>query len=260
MVLTHQVQAEVQADAWCLCRLTHGFIRTAHAVRSCALTAGPSAHQIDELAHGLAYWAARYGFTHGITVIVDPTDLRWGDSTLTEAIARIPRPPGGINGRIPPPLAVQRFGEILPSAELRAATGMIAKPDDVDTALSQLTAQFSGVFLARDEGIPGTIAHVVTVPAALRLVLPHLPAELHLQSYATLWQLAALLTAVFTTSNTGEGPGRVFEEELLPRDRLSHRVRDARSPRTRSASGETATFAMRPEYRDKPSFEVSRDD
>jgi hypothetical protein len=90
---------------------------------------------------------------------------------------------------------------------------MIAKPDDVDTALSQLTAQFSGVFLARDEGIPGTIAHVVTVPAALRLVLPHLPAELHLQSYATLWQLAALLTAVFTTSNTGEGPGRVFEEE-----------------------------------------------
>jgi hypothetical protein len=177
------VQAEVQADAWCLCRLTHGFIRTAHAVRSCALTAGPSAHQIDELAHGLAYWAARYGFTHGITVIVDPTDLRWGDSTLTEAIARIPRPPGGINGRIPPPLAVQRFGEILPSAELRAATGMIAKPDDVDTALSQLTAQFSGVFLARDEGIPGTIAHVVTVPAALRLVLPHpasrtAPAEL----------------------------------------------------------------------------------
>src|SRR5438105_13473721 len=37
---------------------THGIIRTAHAVRS--LDRGENQRRIDELAEGLAYWAARY--------------------------------------------------------------------------------------------------------------------------------------------------------------------------------------------------------
>src|SRR5262249_21601838 len=41
-------------------RLTHGLIRTAHAVRGAASTAEPNATQLTELARGLAYWAARY--------------------------------------------------------------------------------------------------------------------------------------------------------------------------------------------------------
>jgi Questin oxidase-like len=40
--------------------LTHGIIRTAHAVRALALAAGDTTLQRRELAHGLGYWAARY--------------------------------------------------------------------------------------------------------------------------------------------------------------------------------------------------------
>lgn len=41
--------------------LTHGVIRTAHAVRAIATDDGPAAR--DELARGLGYWAARYSAT-----------------------------------------------------------------------------------------------------------------------------------------------------------------------------------------------------
>jgi len=40
--------------------LTHGLIRTAHAVRSFPEDANPSQLQIEELARGLAYWACTY--------------------------------------------------------------------------------------------------------------------------------------------------------------------------------------------------------
>lgn len=40
--------------------LTHGFIRTAHAVRSVGAMPEPGPLQLRELAHGLGYWAARH--------------------------------------------------------------------------------------------------------------------------------------------------------------------------------------------------------
>ncbi|MGH3428862.1 MAG: questin oxidase family protein [Pseudonocardiaceae bacterium] len=43
--------------------LTHGMIRTAHAVRAIALATDDDRLQRGELAHGLGYWAARYSGT-----------------------------------------------------------------------------------------------------------------------------------------------------------------------------------------------------
>jgi hypothetical protein len=40
--------------------LTHGLIRTAYAVRSFPAEGKPSELELDELAHGLAYWAGTY--------------------------------------------------------------------------------------------------------------------------------------------------------------------------------------------------------
>ncbi len=40
--------------------LTHGVIRTAHAIRALAMASGDTALQRSELAQGLGYWAARY--------------------------------------------------------------------------------------------------------------------------------------------------------------------------------------------------------
>ncbi|MGH3771525.1 MAG: hypothetical protein ACRDRW_09040 [Pseudonocardiaceae bacterium] len=50
--------------------LTHGMIRTAHAVRAIALASDDDRLQRDKLAHGLGYWAARYSGTG------QPTDFR----------------------------------------------------------------------------------------------------------------------------------------------------------------------------------------
>ncbi|MBV8964642.1 MAG: DUF4243 domain-containing protein [Mycobacteriaceae bacterium] len=47
----------------CAASLTHGLIRTAHAVRSLGAVERPSDLQIDELARGLAFWATGYSAT-----------------------------------------------------------------------------------------------------------------------------------------------------------------------------------------------------
>src|SRR5690606_19978131 len=44
--------------------LTHGLIRTAHAVRSLASTSDPSPLQLAELARGLGFWASRFMGAH----------------------------------------------------------------------------------------------------------------------------------------------------------------------------------------------------
>ncbi|HUB94898.1 MAG TPA: questin oxidase family protein [Stellaceae bacterium] len=60
--------------------LTHGLIRTAHAVRAFPEGAAPSALERDELARGLAYWAATFVQTTGAP------DLR-GDLAAIDGLA-----------------------------------------------------------------------------------------------------------------------------------------------------------------------------
>ncbi|MFF4704949.1 hypothetical protein ACWC4D_03395 [Streptomyces sp. NPDC001288] len=111
--------------------LTHGVIRTAHAVRAVA-TAGPGhRRQLTELAQGLGYWAARYS-EGGVVVAADP-------------------------------------GE---------------DPDlDAAAALDGLVAEFSGIYATLPHRHPVPLIHSVTGPAAVRLVVEHLPQEQRLPSY-----------------------------------------------------------------------------
>jgi hypothetical protein len=88
-----------------LAGLTHGLIRTAHAVRSVASTQAPSTLQLHELANGLAFWAALYQPPAGAraTVTFTAADARLEesvDAALTELSAECAgryaaRPPGG---------------------------------------------------------------------------------------------------------------------------------------------------------------------
>jgi hypothetical protein len=110
----------------CAGSLTHGLIRTAHAVRSLGAVDTPSGLQIDELARGLAFWATGYS----------------------------PLP-----GEIGQPTHVTAAG--------------------VDQALSELTAEYAGHFTATMPPFPVPLIHTITAPAALRLVLAELPADLH---------------------------------------------------------------------------------
>lgn len=135
--------------------LTHGVIRTAHAVRGLATTAEVAPLQLSELAHGLGYWAAKY--------------------------AAPPRHWGLVGGR---------------RADRRLAPGP-AGGDDVQAALSDLTAGCAGVYAAAELRIPIPLVHAVTAPAAVRLVLPHLPADQHRPSYEMAHQVSRGLVSVF---------------------------------------------------------------
>jgi hypothetical protein len=132
---------------------THGFIRTAHAVRSLEVTSDPGALQLRELAQGLGYWAARY---------------------------------------TPVPAASGRSLVLLPAAR-----------EDVSASLSALTVTTAGLYAERAPRPSIPLVHSVTAPAALRLFLPRLPADLHRPAYDTLRQAAAAMWDIFPGVGNG---------------------------------------------------------
>jgi hypothetical protein len=128
----------------CAGSLTHGLIRTAHAVRSLRAVDTPSGLQIDELARGLAFWAT--GYTPLPAEIGPPTHVTAGD---------------------------------------------------VEQALSELTAEYAGHFTATMPSFPVPLIHTITAPAAMRLVLAELPAELHGISLRTIDAVNRRIFAAF---------------------------------------------------------------
>jgi Questin oxidase-like len=128
----------------CAGSLTHGLIRTAHAVRSLRDVDHPGELQIDELSRGLAFWAT----------VFTPLETE----------------PGGGN-------------------DLAAAA--------VDRELSKLTAEYAGHYAATMPSAPIPLIHIITAPAAMRLLLAELPAELHTAAFRTIAEANRQLFARF---------------------------------------------------------------
>jgi Questin oxidase-like len=148
----------------CAGSLTHGLIRTAHAVRSLREVDQPGAFQIDELARGLAFWATVF--------------------TPLETV------PGG--------------GDDLDAAA-------------VDRELSELTAEYAGRYAATMPSFPIPLIHTITAPAAMRLLLAELPAELHPAGFRTIAEVNRELFARFggklaagSHASDESGTGRTF--------------------------------------------------
>lgn len=167
---------------------THGVIRTAHAVRSLREAGdAPDPLLVDELAQGLAYWAARYQPVPGAPGLSGPDDA-------VTALARTPRldpevPPGGpgIVGRL---MVLDRLEGFAPALEGWGA------PPGPDEALDELIGAAARVVAARDDsGI--AFCHAVTGPAAVRLVLPVLPEHLLRPSVAVSWQVVGAIVAAY---------------------------------------------------------------
>ncbi|MEV5594961.1 hypothetical protein [Streptomyces sp. NPDC052496] len=194
--------------------LTHGLIRTAHAVRALygadgADGGGATEAQRTELARGLAYWAARY------TALPGQARLR-GTYDLAGAIAALPRVPGD-GGPMNPGVAGGRLARLADLPGYGEALDALAV-DHAPRLLSEMTTQFSDVYLSHDEVFPVPLIHGVTAPAAVRLILPHLPAEQYEPTLAALWQVHTALLLAFTTSRRGEGTGawrRELSDELV---------------------------------------------
>jgi hypothetical protein len=170
---------------------THGVIRASHAARSLAAAdaAGAAAGQRrDELARGLAYWAASYLELPGEPRTSGPLDLT---AALRGLPAAGPAPEQGLiteqlTTKLP---ATPGFGD---------AVAALRPPADPAAGLRELAVTFSGVFLGYGRTRPISLLHAVTAPVAARSVLPLLPAGLARPTYDALWQVGAALYAVYT--------------------------------------------------------------
>jgi hypothetical protein len=148
----------------CAGSLTHGLIRTAHAVRTLGRVDEPSALQIDELARGLGFWATGY-----TPLGSDPGEHRDGDAGT------------------------------------------------VDGALSELTAEYAGHYATTRPSFPVPLIHTITAPAAMRLLLAELPAQLHETSLRTMIAVNRELFAAFggqRTTATPEADATGTEEQF----------------------------------------------
>jgi hypothetical protein len=171
---------------------THGIIRTSHAARS--LAASESSERLEELARGLAYWAAGYLELPASPGSRGHLDLDAAVSALP--VAAGPVPPGLITARIRAGLASEpRFP---------AAVAALGPPADVPADLLKLATAFARIFLVYGRRQPIAFVHAVTAPVAARSVLGLLPADLARPSYDALWQVAAALYSAFAADAVPE--------------------------------------------------------
>src|SRR5215468_9313005 len=172
----------------------HGLIRTAHALR--ALADAETALRIEELGVALAYWAAYYRRLPGTPRLAGTFDL--GD-----ALRRIPL---FLSGQARPGMPREVYLRVMQAheREFSEAVDGAADPESVEDALSSLTEVGARLYLANASRQPLVMLHTVTVPAALRLLLPHLPAGLHKTALAYVWQNVAAVAAVYGDEKPSE--------------------------------------------------------
>lgn len=171
--------------------LTHGVIRTAHAVRGIVAVSVPSTVQLHELANGLAFWAALY----------QPPD---------GAVARGAKAVGTVKT-----LGRQPKSKLFAAADARLG-------QSVDAALAELTAIGAGRYtMVRPGGNPVPAIHAVTAPAAVRMTLPHLPPQLALPSYEAVRDVSGTLLNIFTGRGEPDpGPPAVDGHDPAARRRI----------------------------------------
>lgn len=171
--------------------LFHGLIRVGHAARG--LAARDNAPRRNELADGLAYWAA-----HSM-----PLPEKRSEAPRTRrpslALGDVPRVRdadrvvwGSTRLRLAPVVRLSGF----------PAVADLAAPDaDGGAYLSDLTATFAGIVAA---GAPSgafiNFLHGVTGPAAIRLLLPHVSPDTQRLLLRYGWQAGAALVSAFGTA------------------------------------------------------------
>lgn len=174
---------------------THGVIRVSHAMRTLSGTArAPARQTLDELAHGLAFWAARYRELAGMVApqgtltpqqaLPAVTRLKDQSGFIAHRLDRLERSPGW-------------------TASLRALEPA-ASAEEVPARLESLVDSAAKAYLGLGHGSPVLLIHAATAPNAVRHVLPVLPTEQWLPSLAAAW--AALVAVVATYAPARPAP------------------------------------------------------
>lgn len=165
---------------------THGVIRVGHAVRTLTDAGGGLPAQY-ELAHGLAFWAARCRTIPGAT---DPS----GVLDPAQALAQVPHLPEQ-NG-----LIVHRLGRLaeLPGwPQAQAALRAPADDQDVVTLLQHMVDAAVLRYLSHGHGSPVLLVHTATAPNAVLHTLPVLPRPLWAPSLAAVWSAGAAIVSAY---------------------------------------------------------------
>ena len=210
--------------------LTHGLIRTAHAVRSLDAEPNPTPRLQRELARALAYMAVQYSPLPGRP---EPT----GNRSLSEAFAGLPIiPPSQVVGAGPQRRRGGRYGQEEGDAlaEWQDAVNQLEPPADLDRALLSMSREAANILRDRAAIKPSPVqmiasVHVMTAPSAARMLLPHLPVETHAQTYARVWQVVAGLAAAFMVRKNDTSPRDDHGRQPLALDELRARAIDNRA-------------------------------
>jgi Questin oxidase-like len=194
---------------------THGVIRVGHAVR--ALTQdGEDDQHVTELAHGLAYWAARWQpvpgspaaeplrvATHSPVPAGTPAPADapapagtpgTAGLTITGALAAVPRiadQTGGIRGRL------GRLAELPGWHAALTAPQIPASAEEFEPWLAGLVDAATTRYLRYGHGNGVMLVHSATAPNAILRTLPALDRQLWAPSVTAAWAAVAALTSVY---------------------------------------------------------------
>jgi len=180
---------------------THGVIRTGHAV--CALLAAPEDAEdaqnqpaLDELGHGLAFWAARSR----------PAPVAGGPAGWLEPLAALDAVPriASQQGNL-----AARFGQLTEESGWPAAVARLrpaTTPGEVQTRLADLVSAATLRYLSHGHGHPVLLVHTATAPNAVLHTLPALPEDLWAPSLTAVWAASAAIFAAYAPPEGPEGP------------------------------------------------------
>ncbi|MCP3805328.1 hypothetical protein NLX83_39290 [Allokutzneria sp. A3M-2-11 16] len=185
---------------------THGVIRVGHAVRV-LLEGEQTAPRLDELAHGLGYWAARWESVPGAS-------CPEGSLPPDEAILGVPVLPnrtGGIQVRLARLAHLAGWPESLAALHCpeNSAQAYDMLADLVDVAVLRYRTHGHGAAIMS--------VHGATAPNAILRTLPALPEKLWVHSLCAAWIATAAVTSIYAPSHpepAGAGADLAVDEVL----------------------------------------------
>lgn len=168
---------------------THGVIRLGHAVR--ALRALETEPRRRELAHALAYWAARWQPVPVLSAIGSRNA-----ASVVEMIPPVPHQEFGIRNRLTQ----------LPDTEgWERVVGSLAPPrqdTDVPAAHADLINAVLARYASRAHGNPTMLVHAATAPMAVANTLPSLPKSMWRPSFDAAWSATAAVLAAYAPAES----------------------------------------------------------
>lgn len=179
---------------------THGVIRVGHSVR-CLMADGADDIRIAELAHGLAYWAARWqtvpaGHAGATAAAAAGRARARSIGELLAAVPRIAEQDGGIRDRL------TRLSTLAGWPDTLSRLSVPADPAQIRTRLTELVDAATCGYLTRGHGNAIMLVHSATAPNAILRTLPALDDQAWAPSLAAAWAASSALTAIYAPADS----------------------------------------------------------